>query len=94
MIAGCQVGDRMRALSLFAGAGGGAIGIVGARLELVACIDWDKDAIATLEANHLPAVYADVRKVDWSEYRDIDIVLGGPPCQRRAKARATSTSAT
>lgn len=72
----------MRAVSLFSGAGGGVIALQRANLEVVAAIDFEPDAIATLRANGIDtAIQADVRTFPWHTLGQVNLLLGGPPCQ-------------
>jgi DNA (cytosine-5)-methyltransferase 1 len=75
---------RLRALELCAGAGGMALGLERAGFEHVALIEYDKNAAATLRANRpgWNIIEADVRKVDFTPYREqgIDLLAGGLPC--------------
>lgn len=68
-------------LSLFSGAGGGALALTSTGHDLLACIDADKDACSTLSLNGLPVLQADVKTFDWSPFAGVDIIVGGPPCQ-------------
>lgn len=75
---------QKQAISLFSGAGGLDVGFVDAGFEVVWANDIDKDACATYEANLGSHVfYGDIRPLleDLSEFRGIDCVFGGPPCQ-------------
>jgi len=81
----------MRAVELFAGAGGLALGVglAGFRPEVV--IEWDKWACDTIRENQQranplvgdwPLVEGDVRLHDFSTIQgEVDLVSGGPPCQ-------------
>ena len=71
----------MDAVELFAGAGGAALGLHAAGVEHLRCIEWDKDAAATLAAAGFPAVCGDVR--DLSLYAGLEPDLGWSsfPCQ-------------
>ena len=71
----------MRAVELFAGAGGAALGLHAAGVEHLRCIEWDESAAATLAAAGFPAVCGDVR--DLSLYADLspDLVWSSFPCQ-------------
>ncbi|NKL45613.1 DNA (cytosine-5-)-methyltransferase [Rhizobium leguminosarum bv. viciae] len=75
---------RPRVLELCAGAGGLALGLERAGFEHVALIEFNRHAAATLRKNRPDwnVVEADVRKVDFTQYRDqrIDLLTGGLPC--------------
>lgn len=77
-------------VDLFCGAGGFTEGFRKAGgFETVLAIDFDKQAVATFSHNHptVPVVCRDVASIDTQELlaltkgRDVDIVIGGPPCQ-------------
>lgn len=69
------------ALSLFSGAGGGALGARAAGYFVTACLDNDRAACATLNGGGFPALQADVKTFDWSVFNDVELLVGGPPCQ-------------
>lgn len=81
----------MRAVELFAGAGGLAMGASLAGFTPEAVIEWDKWACDTIRENQQrqsplvcdwPLHEQDVRLFDFSNISDgIDLVAGGPPCQ-------------
>ena len=82
----------MKAVELFAGAGGLAMGVRLAGFSSVALLEWSKPACDTLRLNQArgfplvsdwPAPFeGDVRDFDWVNVEhDIDLVAGGPPCQ-------------
>ncbi|MEB5967340.1 DNA cytosine methyltransferase [Comamonas testosteroni] len=81
----------MRAVELFAGAGGLAMGVSLAGFKSEAVVEWDKWACDTVRENQRrdyplvsswPLHEGDVRDVDWSNVpTDIDLLAGGPPCQ-------------
>lgn len=81
--------SRLTCVELFAGCGGMAKGLEQAGFHHLALAEFNAAACVTLRANyektpnqHSPHVIeADVRTVDWSSYRGVDLVAGGPPCQ-------------
>lgn len=81
----------MRAISLFAGAGGCSLGFSQRGVEIIAAFDNDNAAVQTYNKNFCGNL---CRNVDLSEcdfqsmrnelglrYGEIDLVIGGPPCQ-------------
>lgn len=70
----------MKALELFAGAGGAALGLRQAGVEALACVEWDDAAVATLKAAGFPAVQADLKTWSWDGDRP-DLLWSSPPCQ-------------
>lgn len=82
----------MRAIELFAGAGGLGMGVSMAGFKPVKVVEWDKWCCDTINHNRRSGVkevanwpephLGDVRPVDFSPLQGrIDIVTGGPPCQ-------------
>ena len=71
----------MRAVELFAGAGGAALGLHAAGVEHLRCVEWDKDAAATLGAAGFPAVCGDVRDLSLCAGLEPDLVWSSFPCQ-------------
>jgi DNA (cytosine-5)-methyltransferase 1 len=81
----------MRAVELFAGAGGLAMGVSLAGFKSLAVVEWDKWACDTVRENQRrgyplvtdwPLHEGDVRNIDWSTIpEDIELLAGGPPCQ-------------
>lgn len=73
----------IRTLELFAGAGGLALGLELAGLTHEALIEIDKAACETLEQNrpHWNVINDDVKKIDFTQFKGIDVVTGGFPCQ-------------
>lgn len=73
----------INSLELFSGAGGLAKGIELAGATHKAFVEWNTDACKTLRINYLPEVIfeTDVRKFDFREFSNIDLIAGGPPCQ-------------
>lgn len=81
----------MRAVELFAGVGGLAMGVSQAGFKSLAVVEWDKWACDTVRENQRrgypfvdswPLSEGDVRNIDWSGVpQDIELLAGGPPCQ-------------
>ena len=81
----------MRAIELFAGAGGLALATANAGFQHAAVLEWNPNACATLRRNHaagLPQlagteiVEGDVSHYDFQKHAGtVDLVSGGPPCQ-------------
>lgn len=83
----------MKVASLFCGCGGSDLGILGGfsylgkeyrRLDfdIVYSIDFDARAVETYNANFShKAVCGDVREANYSDIGDIDVLVGGFPCQ-------------
>jgi DNA (cytosine-5)-methyltransferase 1 len=74
---------RFRALSLFSGCGGLDLGAIRAGFKVVQAIDLDADAVRTYNQNLDPcAIVANVTQLAPSFLPgNIDLLLGGPPCQ-------------
>jgi DNA (cytosine-5)-methyltransferase 1 len=73
---------KFTAIELFAGAGGTALGMEYAGINHVFLNDFDKNCVATLQANRPEwnSVLGDVSKIDFTGMK-ADIVQGGFPCQ-------------
>lgn len=82
----------MKAIELFAGAGGLGIGVSQAGFAPQAVVEWDKWCCDTIRENrgsgvapvaHWPMpIEGDVRSVDFRPYEGkLQLVTGGPPCQ-------------
>lgn len=81
----------LRAIELFAGAGGLGLGFSNAGVRHLAVVEWDKHACETLRNNkrknveplaHWPdVVEGDVRNFSYDNFKDVDLITGGPPCQ-------------
>lgn len=74
---------KLSGIDVFAGAGGLSTGLTWAGWHIVAAFDCDEDAVTSYKYNH-PQVHAevvDVRDVDFTMFKGIDLVAGGPPCQ-------------
>lgn len=88
------------AISLFAGAGGCSLGFKNAGYKILYASDIDKSAIETYNIN-FPETFAeckDIRNIDFHNLLstlnihagEVDIVIGGPPCQGFSTAGARS----
>lgn len=82
----------MRAIELFAGAGGLGMGISKAGFRPAQIVEWDRWCCDTIRENrrakagglgHWPApTEGDIRQVNFRAHEGkIDLVSGGPPCQ-------------
>lgn len=81
----------MKAVELFAGAGGLALGVDLAGFQPLAVVEWDRWACDTLRENqerdyplvrNWPLHEGDVRAFDFSSItEEVDLLAGGPPCQ-------------
>jgi len=79
----------IRTLSLFSGGGGLDIGFEAAGFNILFATDFDSVCCETLKlnrgntlSNDLVVVNADINKLDLEQLpNDIDIIIGGPPCQ-------------
>ena len=85
-----QEGGRMRSVELFTGCGGLGLGLSRAGFVHELLVEWDRDAVETVLHNkhrgiehiaHWPMQHADVRNVEWTQFRGASLVAGGPPCQ-------------
>lgn len=87
-----EVEDEVRAIELFAGAGGLGMGmsLAGATPELI--VEWDRWCCDTLRQNRVlkdstiktwpEPIEGDVRAVKFGDFAgSLDLVTGGPPCQ-------------
>ncbi len=78
-----HVRRRLTAVELCAGAGGMLIGMHAAGFDHLAAVEMNPKAAATLRRNlpSLNVIEADIRDVDFTPYRGVDVVVGGLPCQ-------------
>lgn len=81
--------SRLRVASFFAGAGGLDLGFKEAGFDVVYATDIDADCCETLKLNRglstskdSQVVCGDIRDIDFASLpKDVDLVVGGPPCQ-------------
>lgn len=81
----------LNTIELFAGAGGLALGIEKAGFNTLACIEFDKDACATLRKNrpNWCVIEEDIEKISCQNLEELfsinkgelDLLSGGAPCQ-------------
>ena len=77
----------MKAIELFAGAGGLSLGLKQAGIEVILANEIEKDFAKTYSINNpkTKMINDDIHNIDWnnelSNLGDIDLVSGGPPCQ-------------
>ena len=79
----------MKAIDLFAGAGGFTQGAEQAGAEVIWAANHWNDAVEIHERNHPDALHAcqDLHQTDWSTVPSMDVVLASPACQGHTKAR-------
>ena len=77
--------EKIRAISLFSGAGGMDVGFERAGVEILVANEIMPEAAQTYKANHPDSIVMkdDINHVipSMKEYAGIDLVFGGPPCQ-------------
>jgi DNA (cytosine-5)-methyltransferase 1 len=73
---------RLRAIDLYSGVGGWALGLRLANIDVVASYEYSDEANKTnRENNRHSTVSTDIRTMDFGDLpSDIDIVVGSPPC--------------
>ena len=86
------------AIDLFAGAGGLSYGFLKTgKFKMVAAAENNPNARKTYRRNHPNVrIYPDVHDIDYAEvvadFGDIDVVIGGPPCQGFSNANRQHSS--
>lgn len=89
---------QYKVVDLFAGAGGLSLGFVQTKqFSIVAAAENNPNARKTYKHNHKNTrLYSDVRAIDYNEIREafgeIDVVIGGPPCQGFSNANRQHTT--
>src|SRR5581483_9576826 len=88
--------SELAAISLFSGAGGLDLGVERAGYRVLAALEYDADAAATLRANftHTEILERDIRTVATKELLkaaglragEADLLIGGPPCTPFSKS--------
>lgn len=82
--------NNMKILSLFSGCGGLDLGFKKANFDIVAANEFDKTIWKTFELNHpeTSLIKKDIRKIDadMDLPKNIDGIIGGPPCQSWSEA--------
>jgi DNA (cytosine-5)-methyltransferase 1 len=88
--------SELAAISLFSGAGGLDLGVASAGYRVLACLEYEPDAAATLRANFsdVGVLERDIRDVHSQELlevaglrpREADLLVGGPPCTPFSKS--------
>lgn len=79
--------SKLKAISLFSGAGGDTLGMKNADVDVVGYVEFNKDAIETHQTNfpECKLIGEDITKIpdkDFLKYKNIiDILFGGFPCQ-------------
>ncbi|WP_201580496.1 DNA (cytosine-5-)-methyltransferase [Psychrobacter sp. Pi2-52] len=73
----------MKSLEIFSGAGGLAKGLEESGFDNLALVEFNKDACKTLRANfNSRNVHElDIRSFDFTPFKGVDLIAGGPPCQ-------------
>jgi len=72
----------VRALVLFAGAGGACLGLRDAGIEHALSVEWDDDAASTSRAAGFPCVTGDVRDLSlYDDVSSVDLLWSSFPCQ-------------
>ena len=72
----------MKVGDLFAGVGGFSLGFIREGCSLSWAVEWDKTCQKVLRHQHPETkVFGDITKVDPLQLDDVDIIIGGSPCQ-------------
>ena len=78
--------SKLKAISLFSGAGGDTLGMKNANIDVIGYVEYNKDSIETHQVNFpdCKLIGEDITKIpdeDFLKYKDIiDILFGGFPC--------------
>ena len=82
-----RIFDNKKVLDLFSGIGGFSLGLEWAGMETIAMCE--KDAFCRqILAKHWPdiPIHEDIRSLDGSQYKSVDVICGGFPCQPYSQA--------
>lgn len=89
--------SRLKAISLFSGAMGLDLGIEKAGIDIRLCVELNKQAASTIHNNtEIPVIDRDITTIPYTELLEVsglkagevDLVVGGPPCQAFSTAGA------
>lgn len=83
--------ETLNSIELFSGAGGLALGLAESGFHHKLLVEYNKDAINTLQKNHdngqtqiknWNISHSDINEISFKKYRSkISLIAGGPPCQ-------------
>jgi DNA (cytosine-5)-methyltransferase 1 len=83
--------ETLNSIELFSGAGGLALGLAESGFHHKLLVEYNKDAINTLQKNHdngqtqikhWNICHSDINEISFKEYQsEISLIAGGPPCQ-------------
>ena len=81
----------MLAIDLFSGIGGLGLGFKWAGFDIAIAVEINTKRAIVYKRNVSPNVMInDVRKVDFTQYKGVDVVIAGPPCQPYSSATPPS----
>lgn len=89
--------SKLKAISLFSGAMGLDLGVEKAGIEIKLCVELNKQAASTIRNNtNIPVIDRDITTIPTAELlnvsglkrEEVDLVVGGPPCQAFSTAGA------
>lgn len=88
-----MVENNYKFADLFAGAGGFTVGFKQAGYDAIKAVEFDPSIANTYEMNNpsTTMIVDDIKNVDRTnefQYNDVDIIVGGPPCQGFSMAGA------